>query len=443
MIEPLQTRIESKAAQIGVVGLGYVGLPVACMLAKSGFDVIGIDIDAERIATINRGETPIGGEEPGIADLIREVVRSGRMRASAAYDELRAAEVIIICVDTPVDEDTHLPAYRALRSVLARLGEVLKDGALVIVESTIAPGTMTGIVIPCLEAASRKRAGMDFYVGHCPERVTPGLLLYNLTHMHRTVGGQSPEVARAMTALYRHYVTGDLDPADLLTAEIVKSAENTYRDVQIAFANEVALICEALGANVYTVRTLLNKSPGRNMLLPGAGVGGHCIPKDPWLLIANVRDEVRPQLIPSARAVNSRMPLHMIDLVEKALSYHGISLNEARIAVLGYAFREDTDDDRNSPTADLVAELERRGAVPAIHDPYVRGYQGEVEAVTQGAHALVIMVAHSAYRRLDLAQLGALMAARVLIDGRNVVQRSGAEAVGFTYLGIGNIGSGR
>jgi UDP-N-acetyl-D-mannosaminuronic acid dehydrogenase len=438
MIDQLTAKIISKTARIGVIGLGYVGLPVACMLAKSGFDVTGIDIDAERIVTINRGETPIGGIEPGIAELIAEVVAGGRLRASTSYADLRAAEVVIICVDTPVDEDTHLPSYRALRSVLAQLGGVLAAGALVIIESTIAPGTMRGIVIPGLEESSGKRAGVDFYVGHCPERVTPGLLLHNLIYMNRAVGGLTPDVSRAMVALYANYVKGDLDPADLLTAEIVKTGENAYRDVQIAFANELALICEALGANVYDVRRLLNKSPGRAMLLPGAGVGGHCIPKDPWLLIANVRDQVQPQLIPGARRVNSRMPAHVVDLIEAALARHGIALEGAKVAVLGYAFREDTDDDRDSPTMYLVAELERRGAVPAVQDPYVPEYKRAVEDVTQGAHALVIMVAHSVYKGLDLRALAAHMNARVLIDGRNLIDRAAAEARGFTYAGIGN-----
>lgn len=439
MIDQLTAKIRNKTAHISVIGLGYVGLPVASMMAKSGFRVTGIDIDAERIATINRGESPIGGEEPGIAALIAEVVTGGRLRASTDYDELRAADVVIICVDTPVDDDTHLPSYRALRSVLARLGGVLATGALVIVESTIAPGTMHGIVIPGLEASSGKRAGVDFYVGHCPERVTPGLLLHNLTHMNRTVGGLTPEIAQAMVSLYANYVTGDLDPADVLTAEIVKTAENAYRDVQIAFANEVALICEALGANVYNVRTLLNKSPGRAMLMPGAGVGGHCIPKDPWLLIANVRDSVQPQLIPSARAVNSRMPSHMVDLVEAALGRQGIALENAKIAVLGYAFREDTDDDRDSPTTYMVEELERRGAKPAIQDPYVSEHKQSVEAVTQDAHALIIMVAHSVYKQIDLQAVAARMSARILVDGRNVIDRATAENCGFSYVGVGNL----
>jgi UDP-N-acetyl-D-mannosaminuronic acid dehydrogenase len=438
MIAQLTAQIADRSAHIGVIGLGYVGLPVACMLAQNGLAVTGIDIDAERVATINQGMTPIGGEEPGIADLIAAVVEGGRLRASTDYGTLRSADVIVICVDTPVESDTRLPSYRALRSVLARLGGVLKPGALVIVESTIAPGTMQQVVIPALEASSGRRAGVDFYVGHCPERVTPGLLLHNLTHMSRSVGGQTPEVAAAMVALYSSYVTGDLDPTDLLTAEIVKTAENAYRDVQIAFANELALVCEALGANVYAVRALLNKSPGRNMLLPGAGVGGHCIPKDPWLLIANVRDAVQPQLIPAARAVNDRMPLHMVELIERGLARQGVALEGAKIAVLGYAFREDTDDDRDSPTMHMLAHLASRGAVAAVQDPYVPAYQVGVEAAAAGAHALVIMVAHSVYKALDLRALGGAMSARVLIDGRGVFTRHDAEAAGFTYLGVGN-----
>jgi UDP-N-acetyl-D-mannosaminuronic acid dehydrogenase len=319
------------------------------------------------------------------------------------------------------------------------LGPVLQDGALVIVESTIAPGTMTGLVIPELERTSGKRAGQGFYVGHCPERVTPGLLLHNLTHVNRTVGGQNMEIAQAMVAFYRHFVSADLDPTDLLTAEIVKTAENTYRDVQIAFANELALICEALGANVYTVRELVNKSPGRAMLFPGAGVGGHCIPKDSWLLIANVGEAYQAKLIPAARAVNTQMPYHMIELLEAALAKHGIPLQAGvRIAVLGYAFRENTDDDRDSPSKYLVEGLRARGVISVIHDPYVPGYETSLETALRGAHAAVIMVAHQWYHDLDLPQMRDWMAVPVLVDGRNVVDAAAARQSGFTYLGVGN-----
>lgn len=438
MIGDLISRIQDKSARIGVIGLGYVGLPVACILAKAGFHVIGVDANVERVNTIAAGQSPMGGEEPGIPELIAEITAQKQMITTTSYAELADAQVIIVCVDTPVDAITHYPAYHALRGVLTGLGPVLAPGTLVIIESTLAPGTMTGLVLPELEKASGKQAGKDFYLGHCPERVTPGLLLHNLIHVNRTVGGQTPEVSQAMIALYRHFVQADLDPADMLTAEIVKTGENAYRDVQIAFANEMAMICESLGANVYRVRELLNKSPGRAMLVPGAGVGGHCIPKDPWLLIANVDQRYRPQLIPAARAVNSQMPYHVAELIEGALHVRGVPLSGARIAVLGYAFRENTDDDRDSPSKYLVEELRRRGADPVVHDPHVPPYMGSLDAVISGAQALVVMVAHRAYRDLDLQKLYTQMACPVIIDGRNVVNAAVAQQLGFTYWGVGN-----
>lgn len=430
-------RIRARSAPIGVIGLGYVGLPVASTLAASGFAVTGVDLDADRVASINRGQCPIGGEEPGLAELVGGVASSGALRATTEYAALAEAQVVLICVDTPVDPETHKPSYRALRAALASLGSVLARGSLVIVESTIAPGTMDGVVRPELERASGLAAGRDFFLGHCPERVTPGLLLHNLTSMSRAVGGETPEVAEAMAALYGHYVQGDLDRTDPLTAEIVKTAENAYRDVEIAFANELALICEQLGADVYAVRELVNKSPGRAVLMPGAGVGGHCIPKDPWLLIANLEDAALARIVPTARAVNDGMPVHLAELLQEALAEHGVGLAGARIAILGYAFREDTDDDRDSPSERLVRELERRGSVAVVHDPYVPGYGGSIEDVARGAHALALMVAHRAYRDIDLSSLPSLMACPVLVDGRHAVDAAEAGRHGFTYRSIG------
>lgn len=437
-LSDLIQQIEARSAHVGVIGLGYVGLPVTCMLANSGFSVTGVDIDTVRVATINASLSPFEGEEPGIADLITEGTATGRLRATSDATELSSAQIVIVCVDTPIERDTHLPSYRGLRAALNGLGPVLATGAIVIIESTIAPGTMSGVVIPELERAGGKQAGQDFYVGHCPERVTPGLLLHNLKTMSRSVGGQTPSVADAMVALYSTYVSGDLDPTDMLTAEIVKTAENAYRDVQIAFANELALICEQLGGDVYRVRELLNKSPGRNMLMPGAGVGGHCIPKDPWLLIANVRDQYTAQLIPAARAINNAMPRHMVDLVESALRTRGCVLQGSKVAILGYAFREETDDDRDTPSAYVVEELKRRGAITAIHDPYVPAYRQPLEDVIRGAQAAIIMVAHRPYRELDLAQMAQWLACPVLVDGRHAVDGQRARDAGLTYFGVGN-----
>lgn len=437
MTFPFLESIQARTAHIGVVGLGYVGLPVACMLARSGFAVTGVDINAEKVAAIAAGQSPIGGEEPGLADLIAEVVASGKLTPTTDTGALRNAHVVIICVDTPIEHDTHLPLYKGLRAVLQSLGPVLQEGALVIVESTIAPGTTSSVVIPELERSSGKTAGVNFFVGHCPERVTPGLLLHNLVTMNRSVGGQTPDIANAMVALYSTYVTGALDPTDILTAEIVKTAENAYRDVQIAFANELALICEQLGADVHEVRELVNKSPGRAVLMPGGGVGGHCIPKDPWLLIANISNRYQAKLIPAARAINDAMPRHVSQLVADALAKRGKTLQGARVTILGYAFREDTDDDRESPSAYIADILEQQEAVVCIHDPHVTRYAQPLMDAVEGADAVVIMVAHRAYHQLDLDALKTRVAMPVLIDARNVVDANSAVRAGFTYAAVG------
>ena len=248
-------------------------------------------------------------------------------------------------------DGNHVPQYHALRSVLELLGPVLKDEALVIVESTIAPGTMEQMVGPVLQSSSGKVPGKGFHLGHCPERVTPGRLLANLRGVSRVVGGMTAETAETMVALYRTVVEADLDTTDCMTAELVKTVENAYRDVQIAFANEVALICEAVGGDVWRVRELVNKSPGRQMHQPGAGVGGHCIPKDPWLLAYGARlGGHSPTLIPAARSINDGMPLHLAELTAHALEAAGRKMSEARVAVLGYSYLEESDDVRNSPS---------------------------------------------------------------------------------------------
>ncbi|MBV9121169.1 MAG: nucleotide sugar dehydrogenase, partial [Chloroflexi bacterium] len=236
-LDPL---ISSGEAQIGVIGLGYVGLPVACVLASKGYRVVGVELRADRVDTINSGASPIEGDEPGLAELLADVVHAGRLRATCSAGELSGADIVLINVETPVDDQDHRPHYEALQQACRSLGAVLRRGALVIVESTIAPGTMDNVVRPILEEVSGFRAGEDFLLGHCPERVMPGKLLANLRQMSRICGGGTAEAAQVMLALYRHWVEADLDAADCVSAEIVKTAENAYRDVNIAFANELA-----------------------------------------------------------------------------------------------------------------------------------------------------------------------------------------------------------
>jgi UDP-N-acetyl-D-mannosaminuronic acid dehydrogenase len=433
----LLDRIKSKQATIAIVGLGYVGIPVACKVAQAGLNVLGVDVRQEIVQKVSHGISPIEGNEPGLAELLAEVTASGRLRTTVDYQEMSDRDIVLIAVETPVDNQNK-PRYQALRTALTQLGPVLKSGALVIIESTLAPGTIDSLVIPILERSAALQLNRDFYIGHCPERVMPGKLLANLENMSRVVGGGTPETAETMVAFYRQFVTADLDPTDCITAELVKTTENTYRDVQIAFANEVALICEAVGGDVWKVRELVNKSPYRNMHLPGAGVGGHCIPKDPWLLAYGVEGKDVPlRLIPAARAVNDSMPLHVVDLLQEALQHEGKALNGSRILVLGYAYLEDSDDTRNSPSEVLVKRLQELGAEVVVHDPYVTEYQGNIYEKAHGCDAIALMVKHQAYRQLNLKDLTTKLRLPNVIDGRQMFDFDLAEASGLKYLRLG------
>jgi len=440
-LSDLETLVANKDALIAVIGLGYVGLPLACVLARAGFDVLGVELKAERVNLINSGVSPLDSQEPGMPALLSDVVTAGQFRATGDYAALADRDVVLVNVETPVD-DTQVPRYEALRSALTSLGPVLKSGALVIIESTVAPGTMNGVVCPLLESSTGRRVNEGFFLGVCPERVMPGRLLANLATMSRVIGANSPATAAAMLALYGVIVQADLDVADWITAELVKTVENTYRDVQIAFANEVALICEALKADVWEVRELVNKSPHRDMHLPGAGVGGHCIPKDPWLLAHGVANtDVRPRLLAAARAINDSMPDHVAGLVAASLAEAGSSVKGAKVLILGYAYLEDTDDSRNSPSASLARTLHNAGATVVIHDPFISEHQGDLYTASRNCHAAVLMVKHTAYHAIDLATLRSSMRLPVLIDGRHMFDAEMVRRAGFAYTCIG-MGSG-
>ncbi len=437
-MDNLAQAIRDKKAKVAVIGLGYVGLPVACTLAQEGFRVSGIDRDEQKAAQIGAGICPMVGDEPGLAGLLADVIKAGRLRVGTDFADCQGARIALIAVETPVDSESKEPSYEALRAALRHLGDNLRRGSLVIVESTIAPRTMETIIKPLLEDTSGMKLEEGFYLAYCPERVMPGKLLANLRTCNRVIGGMSPKAAELARELYRHIVEADLDITDALTAELVKTTENAYRDVQIAFANEIALLCENVGADAYQVRRLVNKSPYRDMHVPGAGVGGHCTPKDPWLLVHGTAGKLDPKLIPTARAVNDGMPLHVAVLAEEALAEAGRPVEGAKVAVLGYAYLENTSDDRNSPTIPLVDRLQALGATVSIHDPHFPEYSIDVKEAVTGSDCIVVMVAHDEYRALDLGALRSWVATPVLIDGRNVFDKAAARELGFIYKGVGN-----
>ncbi len=433
----LRESIHHRQAKLAVIGLGYVGLPVACRFAEVGFDLVGVEVNHARLTAIQAGNLPISGHEPGLAELLKGVISQKKLVATSDYGLLTDREIILICVETPVDE-VHNPQYEALRSAIIALGPVMKPGALVIIESTLAPGTMQDLVLPLLEQSSGKKVNVGFYLGICPERVMPGKLLTNLRSVSRVVGGMTPDTAQTMALLYRSIVEAELDLTDCLTAELVKTVENAYRDVQIAFANEVALISAARGGDVWKVRELVNKSPGRQMLMPGAGVGGHCIPKDPWLLAYAVKDrDIQLKIIPAARSVNTSMPVEVMRLIQGALNSKGLDIAGARILVMGYAYLEDSDDTRNSPSEILVKRLVESGADPIVHDPYVREYRGSPIDMAAGCDAVVFMVKHHDYLEIDLQSLHNGLRTPILVDGRGIFRPEAVRSAGMDYWGVG------
>ncbi len=431
----LLSLIDSRQATVGVIGLGYAGVAVAASLAGAGFRVLGVEKRADGVEKINAGECPIGGVEPGLAELLARVTRNGKLTATADVSVLRGADIVLIDVDTPVASD-HRPRFEALRGACRDLGRVMREGTLVIVESTVAPGTTMSVVAPLLEECSGLTLNKGFLLGHCPEPVMPGKLLSNLKKLGRACGGATEDTSHAMIAFYRAIVDGDLDATDCITAELTKTAENTFRDVNIAFANELALICQTVGADFSRVRQLVNKSPGRNVLMAGAGVGGHCIPKDSWLLAHGMPEE-KVSLISAARARNESMPLHTARLVEDALAEASKPVLGARIAVLGYAYLENAADARNSPSQALIAHLTDWGADICVHDTWVSAHRGDVWNTVHGADAVVVMVAHDEYTKLDLARMRHELRTPVLVDGRHVVDAGAAREAGLIFRGVG------
>ncbi len=476
--------MESERVNVVVIGMGYVGIPCAALFADvPGFRVTGVQRRSARsgwkIDALNAGRCPFEGDEPGLAELIRRVVvDKGTFRVTDDYGVCREAQAILIDVQTPVDED-HVPRYESLREACARAGRHLQPGTLVIIESTVAPGTTQHVAQPILEEASGLRAGTDFSLAFSYERVMPGKLLAYITDMPRVVGGIDEESTRRAVALYRHIVRAEITASDCLTAEMAKVVENAYRDVNIAFANEMAVACGRLGVDVHAVRRLINARDDRHMHIPGAGVGGHCLPKDTYLLKYGVETYGRKQeagrskdaggrkqegeeegdleLILVARRINDSMPAHVLALVEEALAEVGQPLAGARVAVLGVAYLEDADDTRNTPAVPLIEGLRERGTAVVAHDPYVSAHEwglawpgepgaeltADLAAALAGADCAVLVTRHKAYRDLaadnpaGLEWLKERMGRPVLVDGRNVFERAACERAGIVYRGVG------
>jgi len=427
---------------IAVVGLGYVGIPVALKIANAGIETIGIDIDKNKIDFLNKSIYPIEGDEPGIDELLEKTISSGKFIATYNYSDAINADAWLVCVQTPFLVDEFKPNFTALNGALKSIGENMKKGCLVVIESTIPPGTMQEVVIPCLEAYSGLRAGFDFSVGHCPERVMPGKLLFNLSSYGRALGGLDDKSHKLMAEIYSKITSGKLDKVNLKTAETVKTFENTYRDAEIAIANDFAIYCDNMGVDFFEIRDLVNQVESRNLHLPGGGVGGHCIPKDTWLLAYGSRGKYTPEFLIKAREVNNKMPIYVAKQVLDAAKSLDISPQDCKVAILGLSYLEESDDVRNSPSEVLFNTLIEEKMSVSVHDYFVKYHPSipfsyDLEETISGVDILVVMVAHKLYKSIDMEYIKRSMGGNYIIDTRNVFDLSALKKFGFEYYTIG------
>jgi UDP-N-acetyl-D-mannosaminuronic acid dehydrogenase len=450
---------------IGVIGMGYVGIPAAVLFADApGFErVYGFQRDSAtsgyKIAMLNAGESPLKGEEPGLEDLLKKVTGAGAFSCTADFAQIAACDAVTIAIQTPFADPADLvPDFSALTEGIRQAGRHLTPGTLVVLESTVTPGTTEGMARQILEEESGLVAGEDFALAHAPERVMAGRLLRNIREHDRIVGGIDEASTNRACELYGPVLTkGRLIPMSATAAEVTKTAENTFRDLQIAAVNQLALYCEAMGINVYDVRAGVDSLKGegitRAMLWPGAGVGGHCLTKDTYHLERGVQVAgVEPLDYPAgheslyvlARHINDFMPRHMLTLTEAALGRAGKEIAGAKVAILGWAFLANSDDARNTPSEVYRGLCLAAGAEVAVHDPYVTAYPGvaisaDLPAAVRGADVIAVLTGHDTYLRLDPGRLRGICCRDLpaIVDGRNVIEPDRWIAEGYIYKGIG------
>ena len=404
MKEELLKKIEQKTLRCGVVGLGYVGLPLAVDKAKAGFRTIGFDVQKEKVDLVNVGHNYIGDVVD--ADL-QEIVASGMLCATNDFSFIKDVDFVAICVPTPLDEHQQPDISYVQNSTIA-IAEHLKPGTMVVLESTTYPGTTEELVRPLLEQGSGLKCGKDFYLGFSPERVDPGNLIYKTKNTPKVVGAIGEDAREVIAAVYAAFLEGAVHTVSCpAVAEMEKILENTYRNINIGLINEMAILCNRMGINVWEVIDAAKTKPyGFQAFYPGPGLGGHCIPLDPYYLSWKAREfGFHTSMIEASMMINDRMPEYTVERSGKILNRYRKALNGSKILVLGVAYKQDIDDYRESPAIRVIEEFKKTGAQVEYYDPFVPKYRANgiwhegipviSEEILKQYDLIVITTAHS------------------------------------------------
>ncbi len=420
---------DMKQQKVCVIGLGYIGLPTSAMFATHGCEVIGVDVNGEVVEALAKGKTII--EEPYLDIMVQAAVRSGHLKAKTKPE---SADAFIIAVPTPITENKKADMSYVI-SATEMIVPYLKKGDLVILESTSPTGTVEELVIPILEK-SGLQIGEELYVGHSPERVLPGKILWELVNNNRIVGGVNKASAEKIRDLYKIFVNADIFLTTATTAEMCKTMENTFRDVNIALANELAIICKETGINAWEVIELCNKHPRVNLHQPGPGVGGHCLAVDPWFIIERNPDLAK--IIKLSRRTNDEMPQQVLNRIDEILK--DVKGNK-KVTVLGITYKPNIDDTRESPIVKLIELIDEREDIEiSVYDPYVKTHKYQVKDVVEASKnsdLIVLAVNHEVFKDLPLGNMAKLMRNKNFFDTRNFFDKQELENKGFRYELLG------
>lgn len=418
-----------------VIGLGYVGLPLALLADQKGYKVTGIDVNKEKVGLINKKLVPFVDQK------LTDTIKKSKLTASTDFKALDQADIVVICVPTPVDEH-HKPDLEPVISSCKQVAKHLKKGQLIILESTVNPGVCDEIVTPILEKGSKLKVGKDFHLAHCPERINPGDTKYDVSNIARVVGSNSSAGLEQAVDFYTSIIDAPIKPMQSLKeAEAVKIVENCFRDVNIAFVNELAMSFSRLGIDIKNVIEGASTKPYAFMAhYPGCGVGGHCIAVDPYYLIeyAQATNGFTHKMLALAREINNGMPKFTVDTLLGALKKQGLGFKKAGVAVLGLAYKADIDDCRESPSYEVIKELKKLKMAVKIFDPYVKkdSTADSLDDALTGVQAVVIATAHKEFKQLSPAYLKS-KGVKVVVDGRNCLDKNAVVEAGIAYYGIG------
>ena len=417
---------------VAVIGLGYVGLPVACLCVEKGMDVYGADIDKDKLSSINNGISPI--KDPYLKEEVKKIKGKINLTDNIA-EAAKNSSITVVCVPTPVDEN-HLPDLTALKNACEDIAKGIKKDALIVIESTISPGTTEEIVHPILT-----KSNVNFYLAHCPERIDPGNKKFTIKNLPRVVAGINKESTRKAAEFYRSIINADVvELSSVKAAEATKIMENTFRDVNIAFVNEMAKSFDKAGIDITeAIKGASTKPFGFVPHYPGAGVGGHCIAVDPYYLISKAKQlGFNHKFLSLAREINESMPSYTIELLEQELKKINKNLENAKVGVLGLAYKANVDDIRESPALKVIDILKNKKTDVSVFDPYVKKQSNakDLNELLEKSDYLILVTDHKEFKEMGLDRLKRNNI-KIVIDGRNCLDKEKIKRLGILYHGIG------